>query len=299
MLVAFSQPHFAHYDWKAADADRTNGYARHAEFYVRAAQNHPSVVAYSMSHNATGYDEDMNPDLIDGIKDPRTDSWSSNNAKLALRAEAIVKQLDPGRIVYHHSSGNLGSMHTMNFYLNFVPIQEMSDWFEHWATKGVKPVFTCEYGVPFTWDWTMYRGWYKGQREWGSAKVPWEYCLAEWNAQFLGDRAFRISEAEKKDLRWEAGQFRAGKLWHRWDYPYPVGSTVLRRPADGPRAVHHRQLARLPHLGRLRQFAVGIRGFLEAARRPGPATQGPEGGLGQLAAARVQPGLRRSRGRVG
>ena len=43
----------------------------------------------------------------------------------------------------------------------------MSDWFEHWATKGVKPVFLCEYGVPFTWDWTMYRGWYKGERTFG------------------------------------------------------------------------------------------------------------------------------------
>ncbi|HTU93625.1 MAG TPA: glycoside hydrolase family 2 TIM barrel-domain containing protein [Gemmataceae bacterium] len=225
MLVAFSQPHFSHYDWKAADADQTNGYARHAEFYVRAAQNHPSVVAYSMSHNATGYDEDMNPDLIDGIKDMQGDTWSRNNAKLARRAEAIVSTLDSGRIVYHHSSGNLGSMHTVNFYLNFAPVQEISDWFEHWATKGVKPVFPCEYGVPFTWDWTMYRGWYKGRREWGSAKVPWEFCLAEWNAQFLGDRAYRVGEAEKRNLRWEAKQFRAGNLWHRWDYPRSVGSS--------------------------------------------------------------------------
>jgi hypothetical protein len=223
MLVALSQPHFAHYDWKAADADRTNGYARHAEFYVRTAQNHPAVVAYSMSHNATGYDEDMNPDLIDGIHDPRKDGWSSNNARLALRAEAIVHALDPGRIVYHHSSGNLGSMHTVNFYVNFVPVQEMSDWFEHWATKGVKPVFPCEYGVPFAWDWTMYRGWYKGQRSFGSAKVPWEFCLAEWNAQFLGDRAFKVGEREKKNLRFEAAQHRAGKLFHRWDYPSPPG----------------------------------------------------------------------------
>jgi beta-galactosidase len=225
MLVALSQPHFAHYEWKAADADTTNGYARHAEFYVRAAQNHPSVVAYSMSHNATGYGEDMNPDLIDGLKDYHDDNGSRNNANLALRAEAIVKRLDPGRIVYHHSSGNLSSMHTVNFYLNFVPIQEMSDWFEHWATKGVKPVFLCEYGVPFAWDWTMYRGWYKGQREWGSAKVPWEFCLAEWNAQFLGDRAYRVGEAEKRNLRWEAEQFRKGNLWHRWDYPVQVGSS--------------------------------------------------------------------------
>lgn len=226
MLVAFSQPHFGQYEWKAADADKSNGYARHAEYYVRTAQNHPSVVAYSMSHNATGYAEDMNPDLIDGIKDPRAgDTWSTNNAALAQRAEAIVKHLDPDRIVYHHSSGNLGSMHTVNFYLNFVPIQEMSDWFEHWATRGVKPVFLCEYGVPFTWDWTMYRGWYKGERSFGSAKVPWEFCLAEWNAQFLGDRAYRITDAEKRNLRWESGQFQAGNLWHRWDYPTSVGSS--------------------------------------------------------------------------
>jgi len=226
MLVALSQPHFSHYDWKSPDADQTNGYAGHAEFYVRAAQNHPSVVAYAMSHNATGYEEDMNPDMIDGIQGPR-DRWSQNNAKLALRAEAIVTRFDSSRVVYHHASGNLGSMHVINFYPNFVPVQELSDWFGHWATKGVKPVFTCEYGAPFTWDWTMYRGWYKGEREWGSANVPWEFCLAEWNSQFLGDRAFQISASEAANLRWEAKQFRAGKLWHRWDYPHSVGSTAF------------------------------------------------------------------------
>jgi hypothetical protein len=224
MLVALSQPHFGHYDWKGANDARTNGYAGHAAFYVRAAQNHPSVVAYAMSHNATGYDEDMNPDLIDGAYDPRKNAWSQNSAGLASRAESIVKGLDPSRIVYHHSSGNLGTMHTSNFYANFVPIQEMSDWFERWATKGVKPLFLCEYGVPFSWDWSMYRGWYKGVRSFGSARVPWELCLAEWNAQFLGDRAYRISEAEKRNLRWEARQFRDGKLWHRWDYPHVLGS---------------------------------------------------------------------------
>jgi len=42
MLVAFSQPHFGHYEWESPDADRVNGFARHAAFYVRVAQNHPS-----------------------------------------------------------------------------------------------------------------------------------------------------------------------------------------------------------------------------------------------------------------
>jgi beta-galactosidase len=224
MLVALSQPHFSDYDWQAADAEQTNGYAGHAAFYVRVAQHHPSVVMYATSHNATGYNEDMNPDLIDGIYDQRS-SWAMNNVRRALRAEAIVRGLDPGRIVYHHSSGNLSPMHTSNFYPNFVPVQELSDWFEHWATVGVKPFFACEYGAPFTWDWAMYRGWFKGAREFGSAAVPWDFCLAEWNSQFVGDAAFRISEQEKRNLRWESERFRSGRLWHRWDYPHQLGST--------------------------------------------------------------------------
>jgi hypothetical protein len=225
MLVALSQPHFGQYDWDAPDADQANGYARHAEFCARVAGSHPSVVFYSTSHNATGYSEDMNPDLIDGAVD-RSD-WGTRNVERALRAEAIITRLDPTRIVYHHSSGNLSSMHTTNFYANWAPVQEMSDWFEHWATVGVKPLFTCEFATPGTLDWTMYRGWYKGKRAFGNAPVPWEYCLAEWNAQFIDYKAYQVGEPEKTNIRWEAKQFRSGALWHRWDYPYYVGSDVF------------------------------------------------------------------------
>jgi hypothetical protein len=223
MLVSLTQPHFSHYEWQGTNADRDNGYARHAEFYARVAENHPSVVMYAMSHNATGYDEDMNPDLIDGIHAPR-DTWSMKNVRLAGRAEAIVRGFDPTRIVYHHASGNLGSMHAINFYPNFPPVQELSDWFGHWAAEGVKPVFLCEFGGPFTWDWTMYRGWFNGKREWGSANVPWELCVAEWNAELYGGRAYQISEPDKADLRYEAKKLKAGQRWHRWDYPYAVDS---------------------------------------------------------------------------
>jgi len=226
MLISLSQPHFGQYDWKAADADQKNGYAHHAKFYTRVALNHPSVVFYSMNHNACGYTDDMNPDMIDGLSRPEN-NWSANNAKKALRTEAIVARLDSSRIIYHHSSGNLSSMHTSNFYPNWVPIQEMCDWFGHWATVGVKPLFLCEFGAPFGWDWSLYRGWYKGKREFGSAPAPWEFCLAEWNAQFLGDQAYRISECEKSNLRWEAKQFKAGKVWARWDYPYSFDDNRL------------------------------------------------------------------------
>jgi beta-galactosidase len=226
MLLSFSQPHFSHYDWTAPDADTSNGYAQHAAFYVRLAENHPSVILYSMSHNGTGYSEDMNPDMIDGIHAER-DQWGTRNMARAVRAEAIVAKLDPTRIIYHHASGNLGPMHVDNFYGNWIPVQEMSDWFEHWATNGVKPLFTCEYSVPFMWDWAMYRGWYKGKREFGSAVVPWEFNVAEWDAQFLGDRAYQVTEQEKAVLRWESEKFKQGKGWLRWDAPQSLNSTVF------------------------------------------------------------------------
>ncbi len=228
MLFALSQPHFGQYDWRAPDADKNNGYARHAAYYVHVAQNHPSVVFYCTSHNSVGYREDMNPDMIDGVTDGRTERWSKDNAKRALRAEAIITRLDPARIVYHHAGGNIGAVYTSNFYPNWVPVQELSDWFGHWATKGVKPFFACEYGAPFPWDWTMYRGWYKGRQAFGNAVVPWEFCLAEWNSQFFGDRAFQISEQEKANLRWEANLFRTREGWTRYNYPYNLTSKELR-----------------------------------------------------------------------
>jgi hypothetical protein len=73
----------------------------------------------------------------------------------------------------------------------------------------------------------MYRGWYNGERSFGSARVPWEFCLAEWNAQFFGDKAFQVSEFEKANLRWEARQLRADRLWQRWDYPYDLNSRLF------------------------------------------------------------------------
>ncbi len=226
MLLSFSQPHFGQYDWIAADADTANGYARHAQFYVRVAGNHPSIVCYSTSHNSTGYSEDMNPDMIDGVHDAR-DTWALRNTERAMRVEAILRKLDSRKFVYHHASGNLGTLHAINFYANWTPVQEMSDWFEHWAKEGVKPVFTCEYAVPFMWDWSMYRGWYKGKREFGNAVVPWELSIAEWDAQFLGDRAYQITDFEKAQLRWEAQKIRKGEGWKRWDPPQSLNSFVF------------------------------------------------------------------------
>ena len=88
-MVAFSMPHFHDYNWKGADAAEANGYKEHAAFYARVAQNHPSVVAYATSHNATGYFEVMNPDLIDGIYAPPPNS-NDKTAEIEKTAEQLA-----------------------------------------------------------------------------------------------------------------------------------------------------------------------------------------------------------------
>ena len=230
MLVSFSQPHMGHYKWDAPDAEKTNGYAHHAEFYVRMAQNHPSVVMYSMNHNALSYGGSSNPDLLDGLHNERGEIGPRvyAGAKRGQLVQSIVEHFDPTRVVYHHSSGTMGNMHTNNLYTNFTPIQEVSDRFEHWATEGVMPLLLSEFDAPYDLDWTMYRGWYEGNRSFGSSPVPWEVCVGEWNAQFLGDRAFQLSEVDKANLRWETDKWKTVKTWRRWNYPYAiVGESTL------------------------------------------------------------------------
>jgi len=207
MLVSFAQPEFPSYPWNSDDAETTNGYAEDVEIHVRQAQNHPSVVMYTTSHNATGYAQDQDPDRIDGIYNPYPDPEnpqvrSDPRGRQALRAEAVVKRFDASKPIYQHSSGNMSAMYTLNCYLNFVPIQERSDWFEHWAVRGVKPLMLVEYGEPYLMTWTNQRGM--------RANHPVEWYPVEWGAQFRGDAAYDLPEAEKKDLRPRDSENMAG-----------------------------------------------------------------------------------------
>ncbi len=275
MLVALSQPHFSAYDWKTPDADQTNGYAHHAEFYVGVAGSHPSVVCYSMSHNATGYNEDTDPVMMDGKSNPR-DQWADRNVRLALRCEAIVKRLDPARIVYHHSSGDLSAMYTLNFYLNFVPIQELDDWFEHWSNAGDKPMVLVEYGVPFGWDWAMYRGWYNGQREFGSATCRGSIVSPNGTLSSSATRLTRSATGKKPTCAGRRSSSAQGA-------PGTGGITPTRWAMRG--------WTRCSRCKRPTQPTTGGRSALGAFRptRPGSTTASGNCATGSNTAARIYP----------
>ena len=98
-----------------------------------------------MNHNVNGYYGDQNPLKIDGKYDPvatgAIQRGGLNRRKQSLAAAGIAESIDPTRVVYNHESGNMGPIHCTNTYLNWAPIQERSDWLEHWANVGVKPLF--------------------------------------------------------------------------------------------------------------------------------------------------------------
>ncbi len=222
-LMSFSLPHLNQFGWKLHEQDVRNRFTWMTRFIIRKVANNPAVVMYAMNHNSCGYYGDQNPLKIDGKFRPAKDEDSEfplpdNRRNQAAHAEKIVKSLDPTRLVYHHESGNLGDLHSVNIYLNWAPLQERSDWMKHWAANGVKPVFFVEWGLPHISSWSSYRGpafiWRTKafQSLWAT-----EYAAAE-----IGEDAYR-----------QASMFGGEAIVHEqklWDTQEPFAWSELNKP---------------------------------------------------------------------
>ena len=162
VLASFSLPHGKDYNWQLDTAGQSKRYKKLAQWLIRKIQNNPSIITYAMNHNATGYYGDQNPLKMDGRyslnKIADVPESKLKYLRQAAIAENIAKDIDPSRAVYHHQSGNLGDIYTVNFYLNWAPRQERSDWMEHWSKNGTKPIFFVEWGLPHIASWSSYRG---------------------------------------------------------------------------------------------------------------------------------------------
>ena len=225
VLSSFSMPHIKEYDMDLNKPEVAAQYEALCRKLARLVRNRPSVILYAANHNATGYFGDQNPLKIDGVFDMPADSGKKNawwewSRKQAMISDDLIKQADPARPVYHHQSGNLGDLHTVNIYLNWAPIQERSDWLYHWSTNGVKPVFFVEWGLPHISSWSSHRGpgfiW--------RCKAFQSLWVSEYAAQFRGDAAYEATPEAYAALAHEE------KLWARGQ---PFAWSELNRPLHG------------------------------------------------------------------
>jgi len=208
MLFSFSLPHMNDYDWKEKN-EKTNGYERQLEWYVRRAQNHPSVVMYSQNHNFLFCREIENVERLPLVLDSEVPD--GGRTKAVYSREPILRQFDTTRPLYNHG-GWSREMFTMNCYLNWVPMQERAEWFKGWAEKGVRPLFAVEYGEPTSLSFLALRDSISGP-------LLHQFFLPEWGAAVWGDAAFKLSEFEKGALRFEADRWRKNQPFQTWDYP--------------------------------------------------------------------------------
>lgn len=175
-------------------------YDRLVKHMVRRFQNVPGVLYWSSTHNATGYESDQNPELISGRPDEVPTgivNWRQRFRKMALTVNEKMAEFDPTRPVYHHESGAEGTFYTLNCYLDWAPIQERSDWFEHWEQTGVMPLIIVEWGTPHIASWSSYRGGPKGVNIWSARDWTQQCWMNEYNAAFLGEKAYADSPAKQ------------------------------------------------------------------------------------------------------
>ncbi len=201
-LYCFTLPHFKDFDGLDG-AEGQAAYRETARKVMRLARRHPSVVLWATSHNAAGYLGAGHPQRIDG-KYELPASYNGERRRFARTCRRLIGELDPSRPCYHHESGNLDDFHTVNCYLNWSPIQERSEWLEHWATDGVKPLFFVEWGLPHLASWMSYRGPGFIWREKGFMSL-W---AAEYAAAIRGDAAYEATAAAKTALEREAALWR-------------------------------------------------------------------------------------------
>ena len=201
LACILSMPHPNRFDDPKNPHHWTYGpaYERIVRHLVRRFQNVPGVVLWSSTHNQTGYESDQNPMLITGRpEDVPTGivNWRQRFRQLALKANDIVASIDPTRPLYHHESGAEGTFYTLNCYLDWAPIQERSDWFEHWEKNGVMPLVIVEWGLPHQASWSSYRGGPKGVNIWSARDWTQQCWINEYDSAFLGEDAFRGSSGK-------------------------------------------------------------------------------------------------------
>ena len=212
ILVSFTLPHIKDFRNDLRNPEYAERYRQQTQWLIRRVRNHPSVILYAMNHNICGYFGDVNPLKMDGIFDMpegsgANNAWWERNRPQARIAADIASAIDPTRPVYQHEGGNFGAMYVSNVYLGWAPRQERSDWLEHWATVGVKPIFFVEWGLPHISNWSSYRG----------PKFIWSYPVyqsiwaSEFAAQFWGDDAYQstpeaIATLAHEEKFWATGE---------------------------------------------------------------------------------------------
>lgn len=200
------------YGWNLENKQKREKFLRIVKHLLRLVQNEPSIVLYVVGRNMGGYNGDQNPLLLkDDFRDPENPGpyGRIHMRKASLISAEAIRKLDPTRPVYHHAGGALGDLYTLNCYLGWTSRQERSEWFRLWSGQGKTPLFLVEYGPP-------HAGNYSSDRKLGGfihLRETWQYMwLNEYNAMFLGEKAYRRSLWKEMSYKEHEKRLNSGRM---------------------------------------------------------------------------------------
>jgi beta-galactosidase len=179
---------------------------------LRRWRNHPSIVMWGTSGNFFGHWQDQNPRVVG------TRGWADYDAGWKQKADAgeegiaLVKKHDPTRPVFTHQGAYVGDIHTVNSYLDVIPLQEREEWLSHWAEHGEVPYWVVEFGTPLHCTYMRGRaggGWGQGHGATFSEPLMTEFCAIYFGREAYGKETAAYRERIKE-------RFIEGQDYKNW-----------------------------------------------------------------------------------
>ncbi|MCU0772739.1 MAG: beta-galactosidase [Verrucomicrobia bacterium] len=204
MVNYLSGPNWTLRDW-SEDGLRERYLTRMGD-ELRRYRNHPAIVMWATTGNFFGHGLDQDPRYL-GATGYGADAQFQRRARNGAEGVNLIKTVDPTRPVFTHHGSYVGDVHTVNMYLNFIPLQEREEWPSHWVEHGRLPFIPIEFGTP------LHCSFMRGRDGFGN-NVLSEPLMTEFCAMYLGNEAYRL---ETPDYRREiAARFEGGQKYRTW-----------------------------------------------------------------------------------
>ncbi len=160
---------------------------------LKRQRNHPSVVMWATGANFFGHSADQDPVHIGQINWSKDNPSWQRNAVAGMEAIKMIKAADSTRPVFTHHGAYVGDVHTLNFYLNLIPLQEREEWMSQYAAQGKLPFIGIEFGTPF------YCTFLRGRNGYGNA-IQTEPLATEYSAMYAGTKAYTTETPQYRRL---------------------------------------------------------------------------------------------------
>ncbi len=198
---------FTRYAGTWSDPETQQRYQAAAAAQIKRYGNHPSIILWDTSPNYARGDE--HPRLIGNRSAAwnKLSAWTDDRFAKLQEGIEILRALDGTRPVISHHSGSVGDVYSLNFYMDFIPLQEREEWLSYWAEFGDMPFFCPEFGTP------LQTSYHRGRDGFGQA-VTSEPLDAEFCAIYFGDQAYAQETPEyRAQIR---SLFRGGQVYASW-----------------------------------------------------------------------------------